>query len=54
MTALLCRVFGTDNVAFEIGGEGPLANGADPVSPVNFTSFSSVVKEVSLARYALG
>jgi len=47
-----CRFLGTDDVEFEMGGEGPLANGVDPVPPAKFTSFSSVVKEVSLGRYA--
>lgn len=37
-----------------MGGEGPLANGVDPVPPAKFTSFSSVVKEVSLGRQLEG
>ncbi len=50
MTVRVCRYFETDDVDFSIGGEGPLANGVDPIAPVNYTSFSSVVGEVSLAR----
>ena len=44
------RWFGTDAVEFAIGSEGPLPNGAGPLPPHNYTSFSSVVKEVSFAR----
>ena len=46
----MSRWHGADEVEFAIGGEGPLPQGAAPLAPHNYTSFSSVVAEVSLGR----